>query len=66
MTKTMNAYIAIVREFLDHPAFEDMPKPFQIKAMLASEAFDKIERDMEEMENAMVAMSDSLGVMANE
>lgn len=31
-----------VRDFLNHPAFEDMPHNCQTKAILASEAFDRL------------------------
>lgn len=32
----------LVRDFLNHPAFEDMPHNCQTKAILASEAFDRL------------------------
>lgn len=34
--------IKLVYELLGHPAFEDMPRPFQIKVIRASEAFGRI------------------------
>lgn len=45
-SKTTKTDMQIVREFLDHPAFEDMPRNFQIKSMMASEAFSRIEEEL--------------------
>jgi hypothetical protein len=39
---TTKADIEKVRELLNHPAFEDMPRNFQIKVIMASESFERL------------------------